>query len=258
MDLDQGWLCKDRGSSVIATAIHAGHELRPEVKDVIAIDDATRAREEDPHTDRFTSGIPSRIVVGRSRFEVDLNRPRSKAVYREPGDAFGLEVWKQPWTDGMIARSLETYDRFYRTLEGMLQTRIAAGRAFVVLDIHSYNHRRAGPDAPPEDIAGNPDLNVGTGTLDRHRWGSLVRDFIDNFRSAAGGLDVRENVRFQGGSMAKWIHSRYGKHGCCFALEFKKTFMDEWTGELDRDRLAELVSALTSTVPQLEDRAAAA
>ena len=30
----------------------------------------------------------------RSRFEVDLNRPREEAVYRVPEDCWGLDVWR--------------------------------------------------------------------------------------------------------------------------------------------------------------------
>jgi N-formylglutamate deformylase len=259
MAIPQEWTCTDDGSSsVIATAIHAGHGLRPEVADLIALEQAVRGREEDLHTDRFTLVAPSRIVVNRSRFEVDVNRPRDGAVYRDPGDAWGLDLWREPWPDDVTARSLDAYDRFYRMLDRIVQTRISSGTRFLVLDIHSYNHRRAGPNAPPEDGADYPDLNVGTGSVDQGRWGTLVHDFISGFRSASGGLDVRENVRFRGGHMSKWINGRSGEQGCCLALEFKKTFMDEWSGEVFEDRISELISALATTIPYLEDRVAAA
>jgi hypothetical protein len=35
---------------------------------------------------------PTHIIVTRSRFEVDLNRPRDKAVYRCAADAWNLDV----------------------------------------------------------------------------------------------------------------------------------------------------------------------
>ena len=34
---------------------------------------------------------------------------------------------------------------------------------------------------------------------------------------------------------------------CALALEFKKTFMDEWTGEVDEAMLADLAAALAAT-----------
>ncbi|MGO4957666.1 hypothetical protein ACTQ49_10420 [Luteococcus sp. Sow4_B9] len=66
-----------------------------------------------------------------------------------------------------------------------------------------------------------------------------------------GQLDVRENVRFKGAHLAQWVHDRYPGRGCALAREFKKTFMDEWTGEHDAERIAELSRALASTVEPL-------
>ena len=37
------------------------------------------------------------------------------------------------------------------------------------------------------------------------------------------------------------------------ALEFKKTFMDEWTGAADGARIEELARALAGTVPRVEE-----
>ncbi|MEO8142476.1 MAG: hypothetical protein ABI617_07440, partial [Sphingomicrobium sp.] len=52
-------------------------------------------------------------------------------------------------------------------------------------------------------------------------------------------LDVRENVAFQGkGEQTRFVHERYPKQGCAVAIEFKKFFMDEWSGEPDPAELA--------------------
>jgi N-formylglutamate deformylase len=236
---------------VVMTAIHAGHDLRPELTDLIRVDEATRLREEDPFTDCLAVA-GTRITVHRSRFEVDLNRPRGDAVYRTPRDAWGLQMWKRPLPPDVVERSLASYDRFYAALADRLD-RLAAEGAFVVLDIHSYNHRRDGLPAPPAE---NPELNVGTGTLDRERWHRVVDGFIDGMRAQRVGqrtVDVRENVRFEGGQLVRWIHERYADTGCALALEFKKVFMDEWTGEPDDEHIAELGRALLAVVPRLGD-----
>jgi hypothetical protein len=78
---------------VLATAIHAGHDLRDEIAARTALDDAARLREEDPFTDLLIPEVCTSVVVRRSRFELDLNRPRERAVYRRPEDAWGLELW---------------------------------------------------------------------------------------------------------------------------------------------------------------------
>ncbi|MGD9634724.1 MAG: N-formylglutamate amidohydrolase, partial [Pirellulales bacterium] len=65
---------------LVAAAIHAGHALRPAVAERVALDDAARLREEDPFTDELSKLVPTHFIGRRSRFEVDLNRPREQAV----------------------------------------------------------------------------------------------------------------------------------------------------------------------------------
>jgi N-formylglutamate deformylase len=52
-----------------------------DVADAIAIDDVTLLREHDPATDLLTAVGDLQVVIRRSRFEVDFNRPRDRAVY---------------------------------------------------------------------------------------------------------------------------------------------------------------------------------
>jgi N-formylglutamate amidohydrolase len=203
--------------------------------------------EEDPFTDRWTRVGDWRIVACRSRFEVDLNRSRDKAVYLEPEDAWGLRVWNATPGDRMLRRSLQAYDAFYDMLARLLRRLEGEYGRFLVLDLHSYNHRRAGPEAPPADPEANPEINIGTGSMDRRRWA----DERTRFMSALGSveldgrrLDVRENVRFQGGHLASWVHASFPTTGCVFAVEVKKFFMDEWTGRLDPVAFGKVESAL--------------
>jgi N-formylglutamate amidohydrolase len=237
----------------VATAIHAGHDLRPAIESRIALDDATRLREEDPFTDRLTAVGGPRVVVHRSRFEVDLNRPRQGALYRKPEDAWNLHVWRESPAAEERERSLELYDAFYREV-GRRLDRLADRGPFLLLDLHSDNHRRDGADAPPAPAAQNPDVNVGTGALDRARWDHVAdRCIAELGRRLVRGhlLDVRENVRFEGGELSRWVDRNYPGTGCALALEFKKVFMDEWTGEVDEHHLEELRAALTAVVPAL-------
>lgn len=239
---------------IVATAIHAGHALRPEIAALIALDEATRLREEDPFTAELARVAPIRLIALRSRFEVDLNRPRDRALYRVPADAWGLEVWRRPPPDDLVARSLAGFDVFYAALEDVLREREQRYGRFVVLDVHSYNHRREGVAGPAADPVDNPEINVGTGTVDRARWGPLIDRFCADLRAVdLGGrqLDVRENVKFQGGAMSAWVHRTFPTIGCALALEFKKSFMDEWSGRVDDEQLAALGRALAATLPGL-------
>lgn len=237
-----------------ATAVHNGHDLREEVAAVMALSDADRLREEDPYTGIWTSVVTTQLIANRSRFEVDLNRPRDKAVYRSPEDAWGLHIWNAELSDELVERSLAEYDAFYEQAHATFSEMERRYGKFVVLDLHSYNHRREGPDAPEEDPGSNPEVNIGTGTLDRERWGPLVDRFMDDLRAhelLGRQLDVRENVRFKGGHLSAWIHENFPTSACCLAVEFKKFFMDEWTGRLSPEESEAIPQSLEATLPGL-------
>ena len=91
-----GWEVELGDLPVIGTAIHSGSELRQDCRNLARLSDSERLREEDPFTDMLIEDFPNRIVVHRSRFEVDLNRAREAAVYVRPEQAWGLNVWSSP------------------------------------------------------------------------------------------------------------------------------------------------------------------
>jgi len=247
------WRIEEGGGPLVATAIHDGHEVRDDALRHMKIDEADRLREEDPWTAEWTTVAPNRVIGLRSRFEVDLNRPRDGAVYRTPADAWGLEVWKEGIPEIEVTRSLEEYDGFYSALHALYADVADRHGRFVVFDLHTYNHRREGPDGPVADPALNPQINVGTGTLtDRSRWAPVIDRFITDlgaFDFPGGRLDVRENIKFRGGNHGAWTHATFPKSACVLSVEVKKFFMDEWTGEPDPALHAAVGRALASAVP---------
>ena len=61
--------------------------------------------------------------------------------------------------------------------------------------------------------------------MDRQRWGALADRFMKDLRSFDFGgrhLDVRENVRFRGAELCRFVHTNFPKTGCGLAIEFKK------------------------------------
>jgi N-formylglutamate amidohydrolase len=239
---------------LLAVAIHHGHGLRSEVAEWMALDEATRLREEDPYTGEWARIADHHIVANYSRFEVDLNRPPEQAVYAAPADAWGLRVWKSDLPKAIVRRSRERHATFFRRLADALNQSVRRYGQVILLDLHSYNHRRAGPDRLPESPECNPAINIGTGTMDRSYWGAVVDRFIEDLRRQSIGessLDVRENVRFRGGYLPLWVHRHYPRAVCAIAVEVKKFFMDEWTGVLDVGAFLAVRDALRSTLPGL-------
>jgi N-formylglutamate amidohydrolase len=251
MAVEKIWQLERGRGCLVAAAIHDGHAVREEVDHLLALSEEERLREEDPFTGSWTQLSEIRVIGLRSRFEVDLNRPRNQAVYITEEDSWGLETWKSPPARELLDRSLAEYDAFYEAMYRLMRDLEERYGRFLVFDLHSYNHRRNGPYNVPADVVENPDINVGTGTMERKRWAPIVDRFIEGLRSfdfLGRRLDVRENVRFRGGNFARWIHRTFPTTGCALAIEVKKFFMDEWTGKPDRQQLDAVRKALESTV----------
>jgi N-formylglutamate deformylase len=241
---------------IVATAIHHGHDVRPNVASLLAIADDHRLREEDPYTGNLASLAPTHIISHRSRFEFDLNRPRDGAVYLTSEAAWGVNIWRQLPDEAVVAESLASYDLFYATVHTLLDQLVQRFGRIVVLDLHSYNHRRDGASGQPASIAENPEINLGTASVNRDIWGLLVDCFASDLRKQIGNerpFDVRENIKFQGGHFPRWINGAFSGRVCAIAVEFKKTFMDEWTGELERPFFSKLQATLAATFPGLLD-----
>ena len=238
------WTVQQGPGPVLATAIHDGHDLRPEVAEAMALPDGERLREEDPFTGEAASGVATHVIAHRSRFEFDLNRPPESAVYETPEQCWGLRVWTSPPEQGLVARSLAIHAAYYRMLGSLLDGIPERHPRFVLIDVHSYNHRRDGADGPATPQEEAPDINIGTFSMPRDEWAFLIDPLMERmagFDFNGRRLDVRENVAFQGkGYQTRFVHERYPLRGCAIALEFKKFFMDEWTGEPDRAEVAEM------------------
>ena len=235
---------------LILTAVHDGSTVRDELKDRFALSEQERLYEEDPHTASWARLREPHFIGRNSRFEVDLNRSRDRAVYLKPADAWGLTVWKATPDQAMIERSLADYDAFYDTVDKFLQRVVERYGSFVLYDIHSYNHRREDNDRQPADPEGNPTVNIGTGNMSRKRWAPVVDTFMKTMRQhTVGGepLDVRENVKFPGGHFNHWIHDRFPDVSCVLSIEFKKVFMDEHTNQVHQPILTALQEALVAT-----------
>jgi N-formylglutamate deformylase len=241
---------------IVVTAIHSGHALREELQEIMLLSEDERLREEDPFTDAWIAVSDNYLLPERSRFEVDLNRDRDEAVYIKPEDAWGLKLWKTPPSWQMVNRSLQEYDSFYNELRKVFDEMQARHGRFVIFDLHAYNYRRHGPQEPPEPAEENPEINVGTATMDRAFWGALVERFIADLRRfdfLGRHLDVRENVKFKGRHFAQWTHDNYPNVACLLAIEFKKFYMNEWSGLGDPVQIQAIRQALASTIPGIKE-----
>lgn len=239
----------DYSSPLIFTAIHNGHELREDVKLNCALSEEDRLREEDPHTSFYVQLGTNRIILHTSRFEVDLNRRRDKAVYLQPEDCWGLKPRIHPDQES-LELSLSEYDAFYRRAAQFIEETIHTYGKVIIYDIHSYNHRRNGLNTPYDDPELNPEIILGTSNMSQV-WMPKIKQMqnkISAYDWYGRKLDCRMNVKFTGGHFSQWIHHHYAEKACVVSIEFKKIFMNEWTGTVDWKLLQELRTVLATTL----------
>lgn len=235
-------------TSIIATAIHDGHYIKESLRQFMRLTEQQRSREEDPYTAYMISTVPTTTVnVKNSRFQLDLNRTKEKAIYEKPEDAWGLDVWNTlPWAEKNKLHN--DYETFYKAMSNLLEETILNHGYFLVLDVHSYNHRRenAFTEADP---ATHPEINLGT-AYNNDKWKGLCEAYKQFFGSKQinnVNIDARENIIFKGGAFAQWIIKNYGSNGCVISIEFKKTFMDEWTGVANIPHINQLQQLVTQS-----------
>ncbi|PRY15022.1 N-formylglutamate amidohydrolase [Pontibacter ummariensis] len=240
-----------RGDSpLVAAAIHNGHEVRHDLKDLFYLTPDERLRQENPYTGRWANLTDNQIIAYYSRFELDLNRPPEKAVYRKPEDAWGLQVWKEELPEEMVEESVGRYERFYKDVKQMLTKLVKDHGCLIVYDLHTYNHKPEGPEGKAADPDENPEVNIGTSNMNREKWAPVVEALthsLSSYNYRGRHLDVRENVKFKGGHFVHWIHDLFGDDVCAMSISFKKFFMDEWTGEPDEIQVHEIKAALEQT-----------
>lgn len=235
---------------IVATAIHNGHSMRPELLPYCLLPETERLREEDPYTGDLVGVCENQIQISPSRFEIDINRARDKAIYLRPEDAWGLTVWNSSLPPSLIEKSLQRYDEIYSQLAVYFDTLLSFHKHLIVYDLHSYNHRRDGHDkyAPVET---NPEVNIGTTNINKKVWAPVIDTLMEcvaNYNFEGRHLSVGENIKFKGGHFGYWLQERYADRICPIAIEFKKFFMNEWTGKVNRSQLLQLRELLISTL----------
>jgi N-formylglutamate amidohydrolase len=301
---------RDESVNILATAIHNGHAMHPDLLADCGISEAERRQEEDPYTEAFTLPYPNRLIVYTSRFTVDLNRSPDKAVYLQPGDCWGLPVRKIQPTKELLAELKTGYDQWYFLLDSTIKRLLEKHTQLLVLDMHSYNHRRGGSEAEPDPQIQNPDIILGRSNMPVHfyPWVDKLRetiqtkyqDYLVDLNATpvkaqltslqtgfCGGdyksphvtdcqsvlqveqdadptkmqapyqktlnptLDCRIDVKFPGGYMSRWLHHFFPSRVCSISVEFKKIFMDEWSGKLDTRYQNVLTAVFHSAVQEL-------
>lgn len=236
-----------------AFAIHDGQQIDPFIDPYINLNESERLREEDPFTAVMAELPMNQFIVGSSRFQLDLNRKIEDSVYLRPDQAWGLQVWKDSLPENIVTELYLDHKNIYQEIEEQIQETIDQYGYFVVYDIHSYNAKRNGSEEEV-DTEINPQINLGTAYVDP-KWQPLIDQlmgFISKDSLYDGPIDIRENIKFKGGYLSQLINKKFGAYGCVLSIEFRKDFMDEWSGAPDLPRVVSCKQLLMNSIQVLK------
>ncbi|MCG9740220.1 flavohemoglobin expression-modulating QEGLA motif protein [Shewanella insulae] len=210
---------------VVCAAIHAGHNLRPELIKLCQLSAEERYFEEDPFTDEVIASQPITLAGCDSRFEYDLNRPKSLSTYYK--SAWMKQVWRKPLSAKQRAISHAKHQDFYRLYEALIAKLESLFGMVIVFDLHSYNYKRIEKATPV--------FNIGTAQIDMERWGSVVHKFKRELKGITlpnVEVDAELDLAFEGrGYLIAHTNARFDRT-LVLPTEIKKVFMDELTGEV--------------------------
>ena len=253
MSLSIQYQIQRANSPIWAFAIHDGHEIDDLLQPYLQLDDSGRLREEDPYTAQIAKLPVNLLVVSTSRFQLDLNRKEADALYLTPDQAWGLDVWKKQLPTQYIQDIYQAHRDTYQVIDHLIEATIQQFGTFLILDIHSYNAKRAAADELVDELR-NPQINLGTYYNDP-KWRKLTQAFVDSIEDhtfQSNPIDIRENIKFKGGYLSQHLNKKYGEKGAILSVEFRKDFMDEWTGTPNYQAITEYNTLLKHTLPILQ------
>jgi N-formylglutamate deformylase len=236
----------------LGVALHAGGRVRPGLRDIMEVSGDDRHREEDPHTDRFIENLPLRVRALDSRFEYDLNREPERSIYSSVRVVWGLKVWKRKINEQERALSLAKHGEFHQLIDMITGCLLQEYKRILVFDMHSYCYQREKKQAWHKDP--RPGINVGTKAVNRKLFGPVINRLISELsglRIDNRPFRVAENEIFPGGYLSRRLSREHYDRVLVLALEYKKVFMDEWTGQVYPGVLELLVRDFEQAVEKL-------
>ena len=233
-------------------AMHAGHLVRSGLDNIMLATKQDRFREEDPYTERFIEKFPIQIIGLDSRFEYDLNRKARRAICDHEEKIWGIQVWKKELDREERNLSLIKHQEFHDLMDVVVEYLNRQNRYSVIFDMHSYCYRREGTKSWHDNPW--PEINIGTRAVNRNVFGRVIKDFkrhLSNVRIDGYPVRLAENEIFSGGYLAKRLSKAYPDRLLVLALEYKKIFMDEVTGELYNREFEVLIQCFDRAVQKI-------
>lgn len=212
----------------VCAAVHDGHHFSKDLWENCLHTEHDRWYEEDPSTGDMISQLPITLIAHDSRFEYDLNREPSNAIY---DTAWGKELWKEPLPQKRKEQALIKHENFYRVVLTLIVKLEEMFGSTVFYDMHSYNWKRWDREVPVFNI-GTTNVNQEKYIHDINQW----QEILNNIE-----LPIEQEVTcgvndvFQGnGYFLKYVTSN-SLNTLVLATEISKIYCDEYTGVIFPD-----------------------
>lgn len=205
----------------VCAAVHDGHQFRKDLWQNCLHSEYDRWYEEDPETKKMVASLPIVIAGCDSRFEYDLNRDPSSAIFET---AWGKQLWKEPLPQSDKKRALSKHAKFYEVVDALFAKIEAIHKHCVVYDMHSYNWRRWDREVPT--------WNLGTSNIDNDRYGNLVEQWRQSLSEIQFPYAIKPTAKindtFQGnGYFLKHITQNFS-NTLVLATEISKVYCHEY------------------------------
>jgi N-formylglutamate amidohydrolase len=235
-------------SSCLGVALHPGGRVRSGILEALEVNQEERFREEDPYTDLFIRDFPFQLIARDSRFEYDLNWEIEKCIYPSDTKKWGLQVWKRDLIPDEISLTYLKYREFHALMDMVIDNILTRHAQALVFDVHTFCYQRNKITSWWTDST--PEINLGTFHINR----TFFTSIIDLFLQSVSGITVEghtlrvaENEIFPGGYLTRKYAKSHNIRVLVLAIEYKKIFMNEVTGELHAPILETLVNNLVLT-----------
>lgn len=226
----------------LCAAIHNGHQFRKELWSFCTHSAFERWHEEDPETMTMVATMPMVMAGCDSRFEYDLNRAPSEAIYE---DAWGKPLWRKNLPSKMKEVSITKHTAFYEIVHTLIAQIESKFNCCIVYDMHSYNIHKWDRKVPT--------WNIGTENIDNVRFGGVVENWRKSLSELAlpNGIENTAllNDTFKGnGYFLKNITNKFS-HTLVLATEIAKVYCDENTQVVYVDVVDAIANQLSKKIP---------
>ncbi len=204
-----------RAFNVLLFTIHAGTWMPQSVQQKLQINPKYKTFEEDIDTHKIYAPLVFEnagiwIDNKQSRFLIDFNRKKKRAIYKDTNQAFDdtpfaqSQIFKQDLTVREQTQAYQTYDEFYFTLQQLLDSHYFN----IIFDGHSMNDRN-----------NRPNISFGTEFIPQF-YMPIVKSMQRKMISL-GYSPVKLNTPYGGGYIVEWLKEQY-PHKFIFSMEVNK------------------------------------